>query len=279
MAELRGHPLGELGVGVDPGADGRPADGQLGQRRRSPGSAGGPRARPARRSPRTPGPSRIGTASWRWVRPILTTWSNASALAGQELLEVLQDRDQLLADPLQRRDVDGGGDHVVGRLPHVHGVVGVDRASCRPRWPVSFSLATPGDHLVGVHVRRGARAGLEDVDDELVVVLPVGDGLGGLDDRRPEVGVEQAEVHVDLGRGLLDQAHRPDQGPGGPERADLEIQLGPAGLGAVVGVGRDLHGPHRILLGAERRRGQAWNLRRWRWDRRRRDRRRIDGPI
>ena len=30
-----------------------------------------------------------------------------------------------------------------------------------------------GDHLVGVHVRRGARAGLEDVDRELVVVLAV----------------------------------------------------------------------------------------------------------
>ena len=31
------------------------------------------------------------------------------------------------------------------------------------------------DHLVGVHIRGGARAGLEDVDRELVVVLALGD--------------------------------------------------------------------------------------------------------
>ena len=35
-------------------------------------------------------------------------------------------------------------------------------------------------HLVGVHVGRGAAAGLEDVDDELVVVLAVDDLLGRL---------------------------------------------------------------------------------------------------
>jgi hypothetical protein len=32
-----------------------------------------------------------------------------------------------------------------------------------------------GDHLVGVHVRAGARAGLEHVDRELLVVVAVGD--------------------------------------------------------------------------------------------------------
>ena len=48
---------------------------------------------------------------------------------------------------------------------------------------VELLVGDPGDHLVGVHVRRGAAAGLEDVDDELVVVLAVGDRLRGLDDR------------------------------------------------------------------------------------------------
>src|SRR5512133_697924 len=61
-----------------------------------------------------------------------------------------------------------------------------------------------GDHLVRVHVRRGARAGLEDIDRELVVALAGGDticcggnplGLGGL---------EEAQLSVDAGRSCLD---------------------------------------------------------------------------
>ena len=36
-----------------------------------------------------------------------------------------------------------------------------------------------GEHLVGVHVRGGAGAGLEDVDRELVVVLAGGDRVAG----------------------------------------------------------------------------------------------------
>ena len=50
------------------------------------------------------------------------------------------------------------------------------------------------DDLVGVHVRRGARAGLEDVDRELVVVRARGDLVGGGGDALGEVGVEQAEI-------------------------------------------------------------------------------------
>ena len=56
-----------------------------------------------------------------------------------------------------------------------------------------------GDHLVGVHVRGGAGPGLEDVERELVVPLPLGHfercqvyGVGDL-------GVEQAQAGVDLG--------------------------------------------------------------------------------
>jgi len=42
-----------------------------------------------------------------------------------------------------------------------------------------------GDHLVGVHVRGGARAGLEDVDRELAVVLAGRDLVGGRGNDRP----------------------------------------------------------------------------------------------
>ena len=51
------------------------------------------------------------------------------------------------------------------------------------------AAAERGDHLVGVHVGAGARAGLEDVDRELVVVLAVGHlPCGGRRSRRPPVG-------------------------------------------------------------------------------------------
>ena len=76
-------------------------------------------------------------------------------------------------DLAERREVDGGGEDVVGRLAHVDVVVGVA--------PVAGEV---GDHLVGVHVRGGARAGLEDVDRELVVVLAGGDRVAGRGDPR-----------------------------------------------------------------------------------------------
>ena len=67
------------------------------------------------------------------------------------------------------------------------------------------SPATRRDHLVGVHVRRGAGAGLEDVDRELVVQLAGGDAVGGLGDPGCLVGVEQAELAVHARGGGLDR--------------------------------------------------------------------------
>ena len=78
---------------------------------------------------------------------------------------------QVMGDLVERRQVHRAGEDVVGRLAHVHVVVRVRAVAREVR-----------DHLVGVHVRRGARAGLEDVDRELVVVLALGDrGAGGGD--------------------------------------------------------------------------------------------------
>ena len=48
--------------------------------------------------------------------------------------------------------------------------------------PEQFEAAVR-DHLVGVHVRGGARAALDHVDDELVVQLAGDDLVAGLDDR------------------------------------------------------------------------------------------------
>ena len=89
----------------------------------------------------------------------------------QRLLQATHRRQQVVGHLAQRRQVDGGGEDVVGGLAHVDVIVGVG--------PVAGEV---GDHLVGVHVRGGAGAGLEDVDRELVVVLARGDGVAGRGD-------------------------------------------------------------------------------------------------
>ena len=88
----------------------------------------------------------------------------AAGLACQRAFERLQRRQQVVLRQLQRRQLDRRGEHVVGGLTHVDVVVGVHPAA-----------GQGGDDLVGVRVRGGARAGLEDVDRELAVVLPGGD--------------------------------------------------------------------------------------------------------
>jgi hypothetical protein len=89
--------------------------------------------------------------------------------------------------------VDGRREDVVRRLPHVHVVVGVH-----------VLAGKRGDHLVRVHVRRGSRAGLEDIDRELVVELAGSDPVGGLGDSLRLVDVEEPELGIGTGRGGLD---------------------------------------------------------------------------
>ena len=63
-----------------------------------------------------------------------------------------------------------------------------------------------GEHLVHVHVGAGARAGLEDVDRELVVVLAADDLVGGAADRLGHVLVDDAELGVDAAAAAFTRA-------------------------------------------------------------------------
>ena len=89
----------------------------------------------------------------------------------------------------------GRREDVVRRLAHVHVVVRVDVVARERR-----------DHLVGVHVRGRAGAGLEDVDRKLVVELAVRDAHAGVGDPPSLVLVEEAELGVDERGGGLDPA-------------------------------------------------------------------------
>ncbi len=98
-----------------------------------------------------------------------------------------------------------------------------------------------GDHLVGVHIRGGARAGLEDIDRELVVVLAGDDLVCGVDDCTGGLRIEKVKIVVCLRGGLLDDAECANEASAEADTRDGEVLDCPLGLGTPVGVGRDLH--------------------------------------
>ena len=66
-------------------------------------------------------------------------------------------------------------------------------------------------HFVGIHVVAGARAGLKGIDHEMLMMLTVDDFVSRLDDGARQLRVQQAQLHVDLGRRPLYQRHAPDE--------------------------------------------------------------------
>ena len=134
---------------------------------------------------------------------------------------------QVLFDGEQRRQVDRCGDNVVGRLAHVHMVVGVDQPGAQV---AAQELAgAVGDNLVCVGVGRSPGTGLEDVQNEMLVQAAVDDLLRGGHHGVADLFIQQAQRHVGLGRGLLDQAQGPDERPGETQTADGEVQNRPHG--------------------------------------------------
>ena len=114
------------------------------------------------------------------------------------------------------------------------------------------------DHLVGVHVRLRAGAGLPHDQREVLVELAVDHLLRGGDDGLAELRVEPAERHVRFRRGALDDAERAHDRHGLLLPADLEIAERALGLRAPIFVGGaprwrrscpSRRGPCRQLLG------------------------------
>ena len=204
-------------------------------------------------------PKRNGVASARCVRPILMILSHCGRFVGQRLLQPLQRRDQLFADGHGHGHVDGRGERVVGALPHVDVVVRMDRL-LRLQAVAAEHLDRPvGDHLVDVHVARGARAGLEDVDRELVVELALGHLAAGVQhgldllvvERVLAAAGELAQVAVGHAGGVFHQSHGMNQRFGQRPAGDGEILDGPLRLGAVIRQGGNANLSHGIAFDAE----------------------------
>jgi len=149
-----------------------------------------------------------------------------------------------------RGDLRGGGVDVVGALAAVDVV---ERVEVRV---VALGVAhdlqgAVGDHLVGVHVGRGAGAALDDVHHELVAETAGPDLLARRDDRGRLLRFQEPEVAVGEGRGLLHgrKCHHQFAQVRDPHAADREVLHGPDGVDAVVGADGDLALAEQVVLG------------------------------
>ena len=133
----------------------------------------------------------------------------------------------------QQREAHRRREHVVGRLRHVHVIVGVDLRVSAPRR--AEHLCRPvRDHLVGVHVVRRSGARLVHVDDELIAELAGQNFIGGIHDRLGDIVGELARGLVGGGRGFLDEDRRGDKLFRRAQAADRKILDGALSLDPVV---------------------------------------------
>ncbi len=181
-------------MGVEPGSGGGAAERHLAQPRQGVAHARSPLAHlrcvaaellPERDRDRV---HPVGSAGLDHVVELLR-------LRRKRLGQTLERRQQVAHDLVESGEVHGRREDVVRRLAHVDVVIRVDVIAGERR-----------DHLVRVHVRRCARAGLEDVDRELVVELARSDPVCRRGDPLSLVAVEQPEVGVHPCRRGLDAA-------------------------------------------------------------------------
>ena len=207
LGDLRGGALGELGVRVEPGADGGAADGELveaGQHRLDALEVGvelrdvaaellaeGERHRVLQ----------VGAADLDDVAELFR-------LRRQRVTQARDRGHELVHHLLGGGDVHRGRERVVRALRHVDVVVGVDGLLAAHLAAGQLDGAVR-DHLVDVHVGLGAAAGLPHEERELVAVLARDHLVGRLHEHRCLLGRQLAELLVDLRGGLLEDGHRP----------------------------------------------------------------------
>ena len=164
-------------------------------------------------------------------------------------MKMRQSREKATADLLDRGDMHGTGKAVVRGLAHVDVIVRMDRA-LRAQLTAQQLVRAIGDHLVGVHIGLGAGAGLPNHEWKVIVEPALGHLAGGPDDNPRAAAVEQAELVVHLGSGVLDEAERVDQRPRHQLGPDGEIFERALRLRAPIAVGQHRDGAEAVGLGA-----------------------------
>ena len=167
----------------------------------------------------------------------------------QRLIELRQRRVEPVSELEPRRDMHGGGKGVVGRLAEIDVIVGMDRMLRAEL--AAEELARPvGDHLVQVHVRLRARAGLPHEQRKMRIVLAFDHLVGCRYDSLGEGLVDQSELDIGKGRGLLDHRQSSDERLRHFLLADPEIPARALGLRSPIAVCDNVDGAERIGLRA-----------------------------
>ena len=138
-------------------------------------------------------------------------------------------------------------EHVIGRLAVVHMVVWMDVSVVAQLHSEDF-VRSIGDHLVGVHVKADAGAGLEDIDDKFVVPFAVDDLLRRLNDRFCPCMIDQAEIAIGLDCGALHHSKGADKLRMSIQAGDGIIFNGARRLCAVVGARGHFDRAERIFF-------------------------------
>ena len=248
LGDVLGDGDTELGVGVEAGTHGSAADGQFTGPRVSVADAiqrevdlGDP---PADDLPQTDrgGVLQVGATHHDDVVVLL-------GLLVQGVTKLGDGRVKTLVDGCDDGDVHRGGEGVVGRLATIDVVVGVHRGLGSQLTAGQFDGAV-ADDLVGVHVRLGAGAGLEDDQWKLGVELAGNDLVSSLDDEVCHVARELTELLVGQGGGFLQSAQGTNHvaSPHEGVAADLEVVEGALGLGSPVVVCRHVNGAHAVFF-------------------------------
>src|SRR5262245_31453979 len=97
---------------------------------------------------------------------------------------------------------------------------------------------TVRDYLLGLHIRLGAGASLENVHHELAVQFTLDDSLRRFLDGLRNPRRQQAQGFIGRGRMLLNHPQGPNKHSRKTQRTYWEILKSPRRLGAIIGIRR-----------------------------------------
>ena len=231
-------PIGKLRMGVEPGAHGGAADGELVQARQRRAHRL-LRLRELRHVARKFLAQRQRRGVLQVRAPDLHDACERVALGGKARREFLDRGQDVLVQGARRGDVHCGREHVVRRLPEVDLVVRVHQALLAALAAEQLRGAV-GKHLVDIHVALRARSGLPHDQRELGVV-PAGEHLAGRALNPLGLGfLEEPQLQIDRGGHFLDQRQAMDHLERHALAGDAEKAPAALGLRAPQARGGDL---------------------------------------
>ena len=240
LLELLGHLAAELSGGIQAGTGCGTADGELAQARE-----GSLNALDAELHLAGVAAELLAQGDWGGVHEVgaagLDDVREFLRLLGQGLVQDLQARDEVIDGSFRSRHVGSGGEGVIGGLAHVDVIVRVNL--------YALLMHQGGDDLVGVHIGRGAGAGLEYVDGEGIVVLAIRDFLCGGDNGVCLFCIQAAGVLVDLCACSLEQAKRTNLRIFQAAAGNREIVYRTLGLCAPQGISGNFNLAHSVMFG------------------------------